>query len=168
MRMLLAHIRRMAAYNRWANRRLYEACARLDAAHFHAPRRAFFGSLHGTLSHILVADRLWLGRIEGRPETLRLDDQPHPALAPLRAEREAVDARIVDLVAGLEEGALGGEITYTNQAGEPFRSTREAILLHLFNHQTHHRGQAHDQLSQTEVAPPPLDLMIFLREAGRA
>jgi uncharacterized damage-inducible protein DinB len=168
--MMLEHLRRMGRYNRWANRRLYEACARLPEAEYLRPRPAFFGSLHGTLSHILVADWIWRDRIEGRPSRgLALDHQPFGDLASLRAAREAEDERIVALVDGLDAAALAEDLVYRTVTAPrtEMRTPRHLCLLHLFNHQTHHRGQAHDQLSQTEVPPPPLDLLIYVREDVR-
>ena len=91
--MMLEHLRRMARYNRWANQRLYAACAELSGAEYHKPRPAFFGSIHGTLNHLLVGDRIWLARIEGKPYSgLRLDDQPYGSLGELEEARAAEDA----------------------------------------------------------------------------
>jgi uncharacterized damage-inducible protein DinB len=165
--MMLEHLRRMGRYNRWANRRLYEACAKLPEAEYLKPRPAFFGSLHGTLCHLLIADWAWLDRVEGRPPRgLALDHRPFGDLASLRAAREAEDARIVALMDDLDEAALGEDVVYRTITApqKEMRTPHHLCLLHMFNHQTHHRGQAHDQLSQTEVAPPPLDLIYYLRE----
>jgi uncharacterized damage-inducible protein DinB len=166
--MMLQHLRRMARYNRWANQRLYAACRELPEEDYRRPRRAFFGSLHGTLNHILVGDRLWLARIESRPApALKLDDQPCATLDELASARAAEDARMIELVDGYQEDEVGRTISY-RRVTRPDAVTTPLHLcwLHLFNHQTHHRGQAHDQLSQTTVPPPPLDLIYFLREAG--
>ena len=164
--MMLEHLRRMARYNQWANQRLYAACADLPSAAYHEPRAAFFGSIHGTLNHLLVGDRIWLARIEGKPTPdLRLDDQPCRSLDELEAARVAEDTRIIGLVDGYQDSDLPRPIRYRRVTD---RATAETPLhlcwLHLFNHQTHHRGQVHDQLSQTAVAPPPLDLIYFLRQ----
>jgi uncharacterized damage-inducible protein DinB len=168
--MMLEHLRRMARYNRWANRRLYDACAELDEAAYHEPRPAFFGSIHGTLSHILVGDRIWLGRIEGRPSPhRRLDEQPYPTFAGLAAARTAEDERMIALTTGTAEPALSDVVCYQMITAPEVKETPLHLCwLHLFNHQTHHRGQVHDQLSQTRVPPPPLDLIYYLREHGEA
>jgi uncharacterized damage-inducible protein DinB len=166
--MMLEHLRRMARYNRWANRRLYAACAELPAPQYHEPRPAFFGSIHGTLNHLLVGDRIWLARIERQPPPgLRLDDQPCASLDVLEDERAAEDERMIRLVDGYRENELAEPRRYTMVTRPGMVETRLHLCwLHLFNHQTHHRGQVHDQLSQTEVAPPPLDLIFYLREVG--
>lgn len=161
------HFTRLARYNRWANLRLYAACASLAEAEYLKPRPAFFKSLHGTLSHILVGDRLWLARFEGRPPPYQsLDHIPYGELAGLRVAREAEDARIIRVVEGIDDAAFGRPFTYRNMAGETWSQPLDQLLTHVFNHQTHHRGQAHDQLSQTRVAPPELDFVYFMREAA--
>lgn len=163
---LAAHFRRLARYNAWANRRICAACAELHTAEYLAERPAFFGSLHGTLSHILVVDRLWLARIEGKAAPHgALDELPYGDLAGLRVAREAEDAQITTLVGGLDEADFARPVAYGTTAGERHESPLGDLLAHLFNHATHHRGQAHDQLSQTAVAPPELDFIYFLRAA---
>lgn len=160
-------LERMARYNRWANTTLYDACARLDEVTYKAPRPAFFGSIHRTLNHILVCDRLWLGRIVGNPvQGLTLDTELHGDLPGLRAAREAEDARIIEIVAAIEEEALGRPLAYRNTSGQAFETELATVLQHLFNHQTHHRGQVHGMLSGTDVPPPPLDLMVYVRKLG--
>lgn len=164
---LLAQFRRMARYNRWANGRLYDACARLPEAEYLKPRPSFFGSIHRTLNHILVGDRIWLDRMEGRNAPApALDAVLYEDLAGLLAAREAEDGRILAFVDGLDETAMAGEFAYRTSAGEAQANRIADVLPHLFNHETHHRGQVHGLLSQTEVAPLPLDLIYFMREAG--
>ncbi len=155
-----------ARYNMWANRRLYAACAELPEADYLAPRASFFGSIHRTLNHILVADRIWFGRIVGVPEILRLDEELYADLASLTTARIETDRRLVDHADGLGDADLAGDLAYSTTRGEPQVTPLRQVLWHMFNHQTHHRGQVHGLLSQTTVAPPPLDLLYFLREAG--
>ena len=166
--MMLEHLRRMARYNAWANRRLYEACAQLPEVEYRRPRPAFFGSIHGTLNHLLVADWIWLARIEGKDgPRLQLDDQPCGSFAQLREARDVEDGRMIRLVDGYGEDDLEKSVRYRLiTRPEEAETPLHVCWLHLFNHQTHHRGQVHDQLSQTEVAPPPLDLIFYLRGSG--
>ncbi len=162
-----AHFRRLARYNRWANQRLYAACAQLHEAEYLKARPAFFKSLHGTLTHILVGDRMWLARFAGKSAPdYKLNDILYADLIGLKVAREAEDARILRYVEGLDAAALGEALAYRNMAGEEWRQPLDQLLTHFFNHQTHHRGQAHDQLSQTGVAPPELDFIYFMREPG--
>lgn len=163
----LEHFRRFGRYNRWANAALLDAAAALTAADWHADRGAFFRSLHGTLNHILVADRIWLGRIAG-------ESGPQPALnailAPdlpaLRAAREAEDARLLALLDGLEAEGLHRIVEYRTGAGIAHAQPLHQILAHLFNHQTHHRGQASAILTSLGRPAPEIDLIYFLRQEG--
>lgn len=162
----LDHIRRMARYNRWANHRLYDACAALAPADYFARRPSFFGSIHATLNHILVGDSIWLGRFTGAvPAHLtRLDMILHEDFAALRAAREAKDAEILAFCNGLDAAALAGMFTYRNMRDEAFTDPLFPPLTHFFNHQTHHRGQVHGLLSHAGMNPPELDLIYFMRE----
>lgn len=168
--MMLPYFQRMARYNQWANARLYNACADLSDAERKLPRKAFFGSIHGTLNHILVADRIWLSRIVpwDAPLVIPLDSELYADFAELRREREKQDATIIDYVSGLTEAKIAGDISYATTSGAPNVMKLGLILQHFFNHQTHHRGQAHGLLSQTDVAPPPLDLLYYVREVPDA
>jgi len=158
----------LARYNEWANERLYEACARLDEADFKAARPAFFGSIQATLNHILVGDRLWLSRLAGGSLALALNTILYKDLAPLRAARRAQDTLLRELVGAIAASQLDEPLVYRNTRGEEFATPIRLVLGHLFNHQTHHRGQVHDMLSQTAVAPPELDLIFFVRMASGA
>ncbi|MGI9498875.1 MAG: DinB family protein [Geminicoccaceae bacterium] len=164
--MMRQHLCRMARYNRWANGRLYQACAALDNAVYLAEGRMFFGSIHGTLNHILVGDHLWLARILDEPAPgLRLDDRPYADLPALEKARVDQDQVMIDLTDGYRDGDLDADISYRMVTRPDDVSTPLHLCwLHLFNHQTHHRGQIHDQLMQTPVVPPPLDLIYYLRE----
>lgn len=159
------YFRRLARYNRWANRRLYEACGRLSDEEYFAPRTGFFPSIHKTLNHILLADRIWLGRFEQKPSGIdRLDAVLYEERAALSEARAAEDERILRLVGAYDDAALAADLHYRNMAGEPKQYQVGVLLGHLFNHQTHHRGQAHAMLSGTPVPPPELDLLLFLPE----
>ena len=167
---LSTHLRSMAAYNRWANRRLYAAAAALPDDDYRRLAGAFFGSLHGTLNHLLVTDRIWMGRFEGTGGAQsKLNAILFEDLEDLRAAREREDERIIGHVAGLSAAELEADFDYATTSGKPQRQPRWEALAHLFNHQTHHRGQAHAILTRLGVTePPPLDLLVFQREAARA
>ncbi len=155
-----AHCRRMADYNARANTVLYDAVAMLDDDAYRARRPAFFGSIHGTLNHILLGDRIWMTRFEGgtHPST-DLDAELFEEFAALRSARADMDDRIRGFMADrLDDGFLDGAVTYVNNAGARVTDPAAVLLAHLFNHQTHHRGQVRDMLTQTAVAPPSLDL----------
>jgi uncharacterized damage-inducible protein DinB len=155
-----------AKYNHWANARLYDACALMPEAAYFAPRpAAFFGSLHGTLNHILVGDRAWMCRMIGEgPDPDSLDQELYPAFAPLRQARGAEDKRILDFVSDLAPAALDREIAYRTLLGEDHVNPLRQLLAHLFTHQAHHRGQAHALIKDAGGSPPALDLIYCLRE----
>ena len=166
----LDYFRTFGRYNRWANQRLYAACARLSEAEYLKRRPAFFGSIHATLNHILVGDRLWLGRFTGHPDTRikALDQILYPEFAGLRVAREAEDAAILNFVDGLDEPTLNSTLRYKSMEGESLAFPTRLLVGHYLNHQTHHRGQVHGLLSQTSVKPPELDLLYYLLETAPA
>ncbi len=159
------HFQMFAAYNSWANRRLYDAAAALSEEEYRREVGAFFHSMHGTLNHILVADRIWMTRFTGSGEApATLDAILHEDLVGLRAAREAEDRRIVDHVESLSDAELGGPLTFSTITNPAVKTAkRAATLSHFFNHQTHHRGQAHTILSILNRDPPSLDLVQFQR-----
>lgn len=160
---MLDHFSRFAAYNAWANARLYDAATALTDFERKRDIKGYFTSLHGTLNHLLGADRIWLHRLTGAGEPpTRLDAVLYDTFADLREAREAEDRRIAEFVSGLEAADLDTELDYENTRGEAKTLARQMVLTHLFNHQTHHRGQATQMLRQLGVAEPPaLDLLYF-------
>jgi uncharacterized damage-inducible protein DinB len=164
-----AYFLTFAHYNAWANRLLYDSCAHLSEAEYLKPRPAFFGSIHGTLNHLLVGDRIWLARIERKPRPkVTLDQILYGDLVALRVARQAEDEHLANVIAGISKRALDQKIAYVNMAGKRQQTPLRLVLGHLFNHQTHHRAQVHGLLSQTKVVPPVLDLTQYLREAAAA
>jgi uncharacterized damage-inducible protein DinB len=163
--MLKPHFTQFAAYNRWANRRLYDVAAGLPDDARKRDVGVFFRSLHGTLNHLLVADRVWLRRLTGEgPEPARLNEILYDGFDDLRAAREAEDARVIRFIDGLDEADLAAAFEYRTLGGRAFSQRRCDVLSHLFNHQTHHRGQAHAALTILGVAEPdPLDLLAMQR-----
>ena len=160
-----AHFERLAQYNRWANRRLYAAAVELSDAQYREDRGAFFKSMRGTLNHILVADRVWLGRIEGSgPMPSSLDEILCDGFEELRAAREAEDERIIRVVRAQDEARFDGTLAYRSMAGTSHELPFAQILTHIFNHQTHHRGQAHTLLSQFGFDAPSIDFVYYLLE----
>jgi uncharacterized damage-inducible protein DinB len=160
----------MARFNAWVNERLYDCVARLSDAAYREDRKAYFGSIRNTLNHLLVVDRLWTNRIRGRAHGVKsLDEILYDDFESLRAARRAEDAALIDLVDSLSEEELQSPVTYGRIIGAGSHTTRcDHILITLFNHQTHHRGQVHAMLTQQGIEPPPLDVIYFLEERGRS
>jgi uncharacterized damage-inducible protein DinB len=161
------HFAMLAAYNAWCNRRLYDAAAGLSDEDYRADRGAFFKSLHGTLNHVLVADRIWMRRFTGEGEApTRLDAILFDDLATLRQAREAEDARIIAYADSLTDTKLTGLFRYrTIVKPAEVEQPLAPALIHFFNHQTHHRGQAHCILTGLGVDAPSFDLVLFQRES---
>ena len=163
---LLTTYRAMAYNNAWANHRLLGACSRLTQQEFEALRIGFFPSLKATLNHILVIDWFYVDGLEGGRLGPKAWANPEPCatVADLQREQAAVDKRLIAVCEGLVEPSLSRDVKIN-------RDTRiqidrcDRLLLHVFQHQVHHRGQAHAMLSGTSVKPPQLDEFFSIGEA---
>jgi uncharacterized damage-inducible protein DinB len=157
--------RMMAGYNGWMNERLHSLCATLSDEERKRDRRAFFRSIHGTLNHLLLTDRSWLGRFTGEEFPIRsLDQELFADFDELRRERVATDAAIGDFCTQLTEDRLAANIEYGTLAGKRYAHPLEPALVHLFHHQTHHRGQVTTLLSQLGIDPGVTDVIAYYRQ----
>ena len=166
------HFYTQACNNAWCNLRLLRACAALDDAEFAAQRTGFFPSLRDTLNHIVTVDWFYVDALEravsGRPVNADAAGFFEPAVpfsscATLTTAQRAVDRRLIALCADLTELALTVSI---QRADHIQREPLARVLAHLFQHQIHHRGQAHAMLSSTRVKPPQLDEFFLAEEAS--
>jgi uncharacterized damage-inducible protein DinB len=159
-----------ADYNRWANRKVYETVATLTEEERNRNLGAFFPTPMATLNHILVADRIWMKRLTGHGEAPKaLDAILFTDFDSLREARQAQDEILIDYVERLNDEKLAGHFTYTPvSTPEPVTQKLGPTLSHIFNHQTHHRGQVHMMLTMLGKPSLALDLVYFLRgEEGR-
>jgi uncharacterized damage-inducible protein DinB len=167
---MLARYRMFAGYNAWCNERLYEAAAQIPDAEYRADRGAYFRSLHGTLNHLLVGDRIWMRRFTAQGEVPPgLDAILYDDFFLLRQARRTEDARIRDYVGSLNESDLSEPIRYRTFVNpQDIEQILAPALDHFFNHQTHHRGQAHALVSRIlgNDRTPSFDLIIYQRETG--
>lgn len=149
----------MAEYNVWMNQKLYAICAEIPDEVRKADRGAFFKSIHGTFNHLLFGDRIWMGRLTQTPFAASVNDELYSDFVELRQEREITDRQILDWVDQLSSEQLNQSLTYTSAID---RKTRTLpvwfVVTHLFNHQTHHRGQLTTLLSQLGYDPGINDL----------
>ena len=177
---LLDNYRLLAQYNRWINQRLYASCAALSDEERKRERGAFFGSIHHTLNHLIVADQIWLRRLAqccldndirvsslnvqllDLPAGSRLDSVVFDDWSALRTKRERLDAAIENWVAELPEVFLQLTMHYSNTQGVQRMHPAWQALAHLFNHQTHHRGQVSTLLTQTGVDIGVTDLIALV------
>jgi uncharacterized damage-inducible protein DinB len=173
----LEHIQLMARYNLWMNDKLLVAAARLTAGQLVTERQAFFGSILGTLNHLLVGDIIWLkrfsthpagfsalGQISALPDPQNLREASCASLEQLAPVRRMVDQAIFDWAAGLYEADLDVTLNYVNMAGVNATRDFHALLVHFFNHQTHHRGQTTTLLSQAGVDVGTTDLIALVED----
>ena len=156
----------MARNNGWSNHRLLTACAKLTQAEFEAPRVGFFRSLRATLNHILIVDRFYVDGLEGGwlGPAAWANAEPCATVAALTAAQSAVDVRLIALCDGWLDADLDCVARF-NRDTRVQEERRDRLLLHLFQHQIHHRGQAHAMLSATRVKPPQLDEFYSVAEA---
>lgn len=159
-------MRAQARNNAWANHRLLTACVALSQPEFEAPRTGFFPSLRATLNHILVIDLFYVDALEGGTlgPAAWADPEPCKTLTELHPAQAAVDRRLIAWCDTLTDGDMGRLIhVHRGQRVQTERADR--LLLHMFQHQVHHRGQAHAMLSGTAVRPPQLDEFYSIAEA---
>ena len=173
------YVERMAAYNAWMNARLYAAAGQLPAEALARDRQAFFGSILGTLQHIAVADTIWLKRFAGHPSRHAELDPVRAMAMPrssdvvlfedfnvLSAQRRFLDDIIMRWSASLSEHDLQHVLHYTTTQGVPSAQDCFGLLMHFFNHQTHHRGQATTLLTQAGVDVGVTDLVALIAETA--
>jgi uncharacterized damage-inducible protein DinB len=159
----LEYVRAMAEYNRWQNENQYGAADELSDAQRREPRGAFFGSIHATLNHLLWGDQIWMHRLAGTPKP-KVPGIPQSVgmyedWNDLKRERAAFDAVILDWAERLDPAWLAGDLTWFSSALEREMSKpRWLLVTHMFNHQTHHRGQVHCLLTQAGMKPGMTDL----------
>ena len=161
-----AYIRTMAAYNAEMNHRLYGAAARLSEAERRAPRGAFWGSIHATLTHILWGDRQWMSRFDNwpKPDTpIKQSAQMIDDFAELSAVRENADADITRWAHKVDDAWLGEDMVwFSGAANREIRAPKGLLVAHFFNHQTHHRGQAHAMLTAAGQETGDTDLFLLI------
>lgn len=163
---MLDHFRMLARYNSWANALVYDAVARLGDDGLHRDVGAYFGSINGTLNHVLVVDRLWIVRMTGDGEAPdSLDQVLYDDFADLAAARRAEDERLIAFADRLTEADLARPIRYrTVRTPLVEEQPMSAVLAHLFAHQIHHRGELRALLTAQGVKTVPFDLLYFQRE----
>ncbi|MGY6246115.1 DinB family protein [Bosea thiooxidans] len=163
---LAAHFRKMAHNNAWANWRLLTACAQLSEADFQAGRTSFFPSLHETLNHNLVVDLYYIDALERGGLGQLIFERFRPLdIAQLLPAQAAADRRIIAFCDALSDDTLATTVATDRGENGWIDERVDDLLAHLFQHQIHHRGQAHAMLAGTAVAPPQLDEYFLLYDS---
>jgi uncharacterized damage-inducible protein DinB len=166
-----------AKYNQWMNEKLFIAAAQLSEHDLRQDRGAFFASVLGTLNHLIVGDIVWLKRFATDPEKFRsldsiretatpesLDAQLYDDLKLLHVARQKLDADIISFCDELSSEQLSEKLDYQNFQGNSFRNQLGLLVQHLFNHQTHHRGQITTLLNQAGIDVGPTDLLVCINQ----
>lgn len=149
----------MAKYNRWMNENIFAACAEIPDDDRHRDMDAFFGSIHDTLDHIFYGDQAWMNRFTGRPVGVAIGEELHADFTGLRRDREKMDAFIIAWCDKLDDAWLQENFEYTsNVDGETRVLPAWVLVTHMFNHQTHHRGQVTTLMKQLGYDPGITDL----------
>jgi len=160
------YVQTMAAYNAEMNRRLYAAAGRLSDAERKQPRGAFWSSIHGTLNHLLWGDRVWMSRFADWPKVevpIKQSAAVYDDFATLSDERRQTDEKLLTWAYGVDERWLAGELTWLSAAvNREFTRPRGFLVNHMFNHQTHHRGQAHAMLTAAGQQTSDTDLFLVV------
>jgi uncharacterized damage-inducible protein DinB len=160
------YVRTMAAYNAEMNRRLYEAAERLSDTERRAPKGAFWGSIHGTLVHVLWSDAQWMSRFDNwpRPATpIKESDHFIEDWTALRAARGKADADIARWAEKVDDAWLDDDLVwFSGAAGREVHAPKRLLVAHFFNHQTHHRGQAHALLTAAGQHTGDTDLFLVV------
>jgi uncharacterized damage-inducible protein DinB len=153
----------MAEYNKWMNEKVYQACAGLPDEELKRDRSAFFKSIHGTLNHILLGDKVWFGRFTGNPfKAQSLDQILHTDFVELRKERELLDKAVCAWASELTAARLNAEFRWVSMLSPaPRRCPFWVAIAHFFNHQTHHRGQITTLLTQSNIDVGVTDLLML-------
>ena len=165
-----AYVRLMAEYNAEMNRRLYAAAARLTDAERKTDRGAFWGSIHGTLNHLVWGDTQWMSRFDGwpKPEVGQKDSAGMmDDYAALRTRREKADADIMAWANHVDDAWLAEDLVwFSGSAGREMRGTKGPLVVHFFNHQTHHRGQAHALITACGQQTGDTDLFLVVPDTN--
>ena len=158
-----AYLIAQARNNHWSNHRLHSACLRLPASDYFANRPSFFGSIHIHLDHIVFVDWFYLECLTGEHHLPGdVGEELHSELAPLVEDQVKADRALIGFCEAATPETLASTVSFQLEDGTQYTEAVWSVLAHLFTHQTHHRGQVHDMLSATSVAPPQLD-EFFLR-----
>lgn len=169
----------LAEYNKWMNRKLYQLASNMDSASLFSERKAFFGSIYGTLNHLAVTDTIWLkrfaensscnsylGPIKAAHQPENLNSLLFDNLVELDTYRVWLDELILEFVKSLPDAALTESLTYANMKGVTFRRQVNSLLIHFFNHQTHHRGQVTTLFSQVGIDVGVTDILALIPDTA--
>jgi uncharacterized damage-inducible protein DinB len=164
--MTLQEIKLLFAYNSWANDRIFEALTPLSPEDYFRDLKSSHGGIHGTLTHLVGAEKIWLSRWEGRPDKIMLKAEEITSLADLKSIWEKVGRETAGFVARMSDKKLQDTLAITTSKGEQYSQTYQQMFQHLVNHSTYHRGQIITMMRQIGAKPVLTDLIFFYRKVG--
>lgn len=162
------HLAKLSRYHRWATEKLFESVSLLSDEQYYQKAGLFFGSVHGTLNHLLLVDQLWQSRIEGIPYPVT--DLSHEIEADAKTLEAALLAQCdswFKICASVTDRRLGQEVEFRNLAGQKSELNLDDLLIHVFNHGSHHRGQISAALVEFGVPVPEMDYYYFILASRR-
>jgi uncharacterized damage-inducible protein DinB len=166
--MTLQEIKLLFAFNSWASDRIFEALAPLSAEDYFKDLKSSHGGIHGTLTHLVGAEKIWLSRWEGSPDKTMLKAEEIASLADLKSTWEKVGRETAAFVAKMNDKKLLETLTITTSKGDQYAQTYQQMFQHLVNHSTYHRGQIVTMMRQVGAKPAATDLIAFYRQVGGA
>jgi uncharacterized damage-inducible protein DinB len=162
--MTLKDITELFEYNLWANNRLFEAAAQLPPEQYLQDYKSSHGGIHGTLTHIVAAQKIWVSRWKGAPEETLLQTKDVASLLDLISIWERVSSDTAGVLKSMTDERLQETITMTTTTGKQFTHTYQEMMQHLINHSSTHRGQVATMIRQLGIRPPTIDLIAYYRQ----
>ncbi len=164
--MNVQEIKQLFAYNSWATNKVFDNLLELPREKYFEDLKGSFGGIHGTLTHLVGAEKIWLSRWIGKPEPTLLKADEVSSLADLRAIWEKVGRETALFLAPFNEKKLQENITVTTSKGNRYTSSFQQMFQHVVNHSSYHRGQIAAMLRQVGAKPVDTDLIVFFRQVG--
>ncbi len=165
--MTLSEIKLLFAYNAWATKRIFDALAQMPEEQYLSDMKSSQGGIHGTLTHIVAAQKMWLSRWVGKPDPKFLTTSDVPKLADLKVIWEKTGRDMAQFIGTMTDKKLQETFTMTTSTGETFTHIYWQAMQHLVNHTSYHRGQIVTMMRQLGVKPPYTDLIGFYRETAK-
>ncbi|HUI09624.1 MAG TPA: DinB family protein [Bacteroidota bacterium] len=166
--MTLQDIKRLTAFNAWASNRIFDALAALPAEEFTRDMKASHGSIHGTLTHMVGAEKMWLSRMVGTPDKAMIKPADVPTLAEVKKTWEETGFNMAKFLGTLTDRKLQETFPMTTSTGQQFIQAYGDALQHVVDHSTYHRAQVVTLMRQMGHTPPSAGMMGFFRETAKA
>lgn len=165
--MTLQEIKLLHAFNAWATQRIFEALSPLTQEQLTVDMKASHGSIHGTVAHMVAAEKIWLSRWVGKPQPKLMAPAEAPTLADLKSVWEKAGFETAQWLGTMTDKKLQDRFSMTTSTGETFTHIFWQAFQHVVDHSTYHRGQIITLLRQSGIKPPSTGLIAFYREAGK-